>query len=298
MTELLLVPGQSPVGAWLRQSSDVRTIDERCWQLSLDGGVPLRVSAMMDDPFLLFDAPAPVTCEFAQAPQWLGWNMLLSGNAKLAFAPKPWRLRLRAEIPVNDDDDTQARIAETVAGLSAACRLLQQGSAASNDTVSTHAATDPANASRGLPVLLQEIGWPFQERASGASTVELAIRNESCRVLLEEDSSGIRAGIEFLQIHAITACARLAIAAMLLSAAGSVRFARPFATDVNDDFACGYEVKLAGGTSAGELEHALEALAVACWACKLEAQSLLDNSVAESYLAIRNFSPTLAREEF
>ena len=57
-------------------------------------------------------------------------------------------------------------------------------------------------------------------------------------------------------------------------------------------------MRLAGDTTASELEHALEALAVACWACKQEVHSLLDKSVAECYMAIRNLQPTLAREEF
>lgn len=299
MTELLLMPPRSSVAGWLRQlDPDVCALGDRRWQLNLADGVTLRISASVDDPFLLFEAPAPVTCELERAPQWLQWNAALSGNAKFALMPKPWRLRLRTEVPVDDDANIAVRIAESVTGLREACELLRSGTTPAHPTSPTFSMPNADTASHGLFALLREMGWSFQERASGAATVELAMRTEACRVLLEESPAGIRAGIELVQVNSITLSSRLAIAAMLLSAAGSVRFARPYATQADDQFVCGYEVKFAGGCTSGELEHALEALAVACWACKLEVQSLLDNSVAESYLAIRNPSPTLAKEEF
>jgi len=298
MNQLLLTPSQPAIDAWLRQSAPaVRQESERCWQLTLKNGTPLRVTAPVDDDFLIFDAPAPAPCELHQAPQWLGWNAALAGAAKFALAPNPWRLRLRAEVPIDEDANAAARIAETLRGLHDACALLNNVVASAGEILpprAAPAADDAAHTAHGLYALLRETGWSFQARAPGVAAVELAMRGESCQVLLEESSAGLRAGVELLQVDSVAPASRLAVAALLLSASGSVRLARPYATEAEDKFVCGFEVRFAGDTTAGELEHALEALAVACWACKQEVHSLLDKWVAEQYQSIRNLTPTLA----
>jgi hypothetical protein len=297
MNQLLLTQSQSALDAWLRQlAPDVRQEGDHCWQLALKYGMLLRVSAPVDDTFLLFDAPALVSCELQQAPQWLRWNATLAGNAKLALVPLPWRSRLRAEVPIADDANAAARIAETLRGLHDACALLIGGVALAGEILPPRAASaadDAPRTSGTLLALLGEMAWPFQERADGVAAVEVAMRG-GCRVLLEENAFGVRAAMELLRVDSLAPDSRLALAALLLSAGGTLRLARPYATEAEDKFVCGFEVRFAGETTAGELEHALEALAVACWACKQEVHSLLDNSVAESYLAIRNLTPTLA----
>ena len=108
----------------------------------------------------------------------------------------------------------------------------------------------------------------------------------------------MRASADFLSVSSPDGQCPLAVAVLLLSAGGALRLARPFVTNAGDQVACGFEVRFGGETTAGELEHGLEALAVAAWMCKEEALCLLDNAVRESYLAIRNLPPTLAREEY
>ena len=302
MNQLLLTQSQSSIDAWLRQSApDVEHVGDRSWQLALANGSRVRIAAPVDDPFLLFDAPAPAVSNLDQTPQWLLWNATLAGNAKIALVPRPWHLSLRAETPIDDDGNMPARIAETVRGLHQACQLLAVTLPPSEEAQparTTPVADDSAHYEASLFALLRETGWPFQERANGAATVELALRGEPSRVLLEENAAGLRAAVEFLRVDSLAANSRLAIATLLLSASGTLRLARSYAVDAEDQFTCGFEVRFAGATTAGELEHALEALAVACWACKDEVNSLLDNSVAETFMAIRNFPPTFEREEF
>jgi len=269
--------------------------------LALANGSRVRIAAPADDPFLLFDGPAPVASTLDQAPQWLSWNATLAGNAKFALVPRPWHLSLRAEMPIDDDANMPDRIAETVRGLHQACQLLAAKGASSEEPLTactTASADDSAQYEASLFALLRETGWSFQERADGAATVELALRGGPCRVLMEENAAGLRAAVEFLRVDSLEANSRLAMAALLLSVSGTLRLARPYAADAEDQFACGFEVRFAGATTAGELEHALEALAVACWACKEEVHSLLDNSVAETFMAIRNLPPTFEQEEF
>ena len=298
----LLLCGRGAIDAGLRQSAaEVIQVGDRRWQFALQTGARSPVSVSAGDSFLQFDAPVLVACELAQSPQWLRWNTTLAGNAKFALVPSPWRLRLRAELPLVDDANTSARIGEIEHGLSCACQLLEGTHPSTDDFRSdapTPMAADSGATSHGLLALLRETGWSFQERADGAAAVDFAMRGENCRMLLEENTTGLRAAVEFLRVDSPAAKSSLAIAVLLLSASGTLRLARPFAVDAEDEFTCGFEVRFAGETTAGELEHALEALAVACWACKEEVYSLLDNSAAEKFMAIRNLPPTFEPEEF
>ena len=301
MNQLLMTKRGCLLDEWLRQSApEVCQVGDRRWRVSLGNGVSACVLAPVDDTFLLFDAPAPVTCELEKTPHWLRWNAALAGNAKIALVPNPWQVKLRAEIPMDDEVNPSARIAETLHGLHDACQLLKENpSSASNprQTGPVMALDDTPIASRNLPALLRDTGWSFQERTPGVAVVELAMRGRCCRVLLEENTLGVRAAVELLRAAPLTKPSEIALAALLLGASGALRFARPYATKAEEQFTCGFEVRFAGETTASELEHALEALAVACGVCHEEVNSLLDNSVAESYLAIRNLPPTIAREE-
>lgn len=293
----LLMQSRNSIAAWLLQSApEVRELDVRRWEITFANGLQVAVAAPVDNHFLLFDAAAPVACELDEAPQWLRWNAELDGFAKIALAPGPWQVRLRAEVPIDEEADMAARIAGTLRGMQDAYQRLAH-------KVSAPAAAQPAakattsHASGSLSALLRETGWLFQERSGGVAAVEIAIRGASICVSLHELPGGAHAALELLRMDAPAAVSATAVAALLLCAGSSLRLARPFAADADGQLVCGFEVRSAGAMTAAELVHALEALVVAGWACKEEVHSLLDNAVAGSYLAIRKLSPTLAREE-
>ena len=300
MTLLLSAPASSAVCAELRRSAlSVGEVRDGLWEFVLHGSVPLHVSARLADSFLLFDAPAPSPCPLACAPRWLRWNLSLRGNAKIVLAANPWCVRLRAEVVLDADETLGPRVGESLLGLQAACQLLTQGDAGAARASLPQASVEKSPASSPpLFALLRELGRTFTERSAQVASVELPVRGGSCRVLLEEDSEGLRAEAEFLRIPSPDGQWPLAVAVLLLSAGGALRLARPFAAHAGDELACGFEVRFGGETTAGELEHGLEALAVAAWTCKEEALCLLDHAAAESYLALRNLPPTLAKEEF
>jgi len=297
MIQLLTAQCYTAIEAVLRQSSRAfaESSDGR-WQFVLAAGPPLPVTASIDAAFLLLDAPAPAEFDLEQAPRWLQWNATLPGAAKFALVPNPWRLRLRAEMPV-DDACISERIAAALLGFRNAASLLQRGPAVAEAfAVSPVAAAVPASAP-DLRVLLRETGWPFQERPDGAVSIDLALRGESCRVVIDMNAAAPRAAMELLRADLLPPASRLAVPALLLSASGSLRMSRAFAIGTDGHFACGFEVQLAGAPTAVELEFALEALAVAGWACKDELQSLLDHSVARTFLAVRNLNPLPVEEE-
>ena len=155
----------SAIADCLRQSAGgVHTAGESRWQFVLGDGVATQATARLIDDFLLFDVPTPA-CEFAQAPQWLRWNAALAGYAKIALVTNPWRLRLRAEIPVEEDANLASRVAATLAGLRDACRLLEGSQPFGKLSYEKHGLSSNDNASQphNLFTLLRETGWVFCE---------------------------------------------------------------------------------------------------------------------------------------
>ena len=286
MTRLVAAPYRAEIGGILAGWSD-GSVDcsDGLWRFVLRHGPPMRVSAALDDPFLLIEAPSRVAFDPGNAALALEWNAMLPGPAKFAIAQDPWQLLLRAEIPI-DEETIACRIANALDGLRVACTWLENNHAAQEAATARCATLAPAGPSP-LFDLLRETGWPFLERPDGTAAVELALRGEACRVQLAMDSVGLRVSLELLQAESISPRSRLALSALLLCASGSLRMSRPFASDTNGLFTCGFEVRFETTPSAFELEFALEALAVVGLECKAELHSLLDNTVAESYLAIR-----------
>jgi hypothetical protein len=299
----LVATRERAIVRWLEDSADgVVPAGNRRWHCVLRNGSPLPVSVAEEDDFLLFDAPAPAACALAQAPQLLRWSAGLDGGAKFALVPGPWRLRLRAEMAPAEDADPSFRVAEILRGIHAACLHLE-GKQMTADEVRPAptpalAERDAAPSAHGLFSLLRETCWPFQERTPGVAAVELPLRSGFCQALLEGAGHGVHGAAELLRTDAIAPVSQLAVATFLLCAGGALKLVRPYASGSDERFACGFEVRFASGPCVSELEHALGALSVACWACRDEVNSLLDLSVAESYLAIRNLPPTLEREEF
>ncbi len=300
MTLLLSAPADSDVAAvLLRLALSFRELAEGQWELTLPEPVPSPVSARLADSFLLFDAPAPAAAALTCAPLWLHWNSSLPGGAKIVLAANPWRVRLRAELVLDDDANLEARASGALLGLQVAChRLSQAETGVEAAQPSRDSSAGPLASSPRVFSLLREMGHAFTERSARVASLDLPGRRSCCRVLLEEDSMGLRASAEFLRISSPDRECPLAVAVLLLSAGGALRLARPFAAHAGDEVACGFEVRFGGETTAGELEHGLEALAVAAWTCKEEALCLLDHAAAESYLALRNLPLTLANEEY
>ena len=264
----------------------VREVGVDSWRLWCTEDPNCVLDARLSDAFLMFDAPAPVPHELSLSPSWLGWNSSFAGNAKIVLVPGPSRVRLRAELAVDADAAAALRINFALSGIREALRRL----AAPSDPPMEGSSPPVANATDAacsLGDFLREAGRSFQARSDGTLSVELPVRGDSCRASLSATTYGIRVAVDLLQADGFDPRCRLAVSVFLLSVGGVVRLVRPFAAAAGASFSCGLEVQLSSDVSAVELDHALEALAVGCWACKVEVQSLLHFSVAEQYLAIQ-----------
>ena len=171
MTLLLPSPVCSDVAAvLLRSALSLRQFDVGQWELVFPGPVPLRVSARLADAFLLFDAPTPATLELAHAPQWLRWNSSLLGSAKIVLTANPWRVRIRAELALDDDANLEARVGDSLLGLRAACELLSRDGAGVKAAPPQDSSVGLSASSPRLFSLLREKGRNFH-RAVGAACV-------------------------------------------------------------------------------------------------------------------------------
>lgn len=291
MTPTLSSRRISTVSQSLRQAiPDLAIKGPESWQVFLrDDAFPVSVALATD--FLCFDAPAPAEFALPDSLQWLEWNAALAGNAKFVLRFDPWRLHLRAEIALTDETNLSAVIGGSLHGITDAASRL------SGEPPIPRAAVEPATRVDVLS-LLRETGWTYRDRPEGAASVEIVTRGDSAKVLIEPDANGLRAAMELACVASQPASCAQALALLLLSAGGALRLARPYAQRGGDECRYGFEVRLGAGCSAQELERALDALAVAAWMCRQEVQCLLDNSMADTYLAIRQLPPLLAREEF
>ena len=269
-----------------------------CWNFTVSNGRPLPVTARIDDGFLLLDAPAGFRAGVPALPQLLEWNSDLAAAAKFALLPSPWRTRLRAEFVLDEETDLPVRLLESLNGfLGGASRL----HASDSCEAASGAALRPDNAGRSalgrIPDLLKQTGWQFQERDSGQVKVDLEARGGLCQAAVGESASGVIADVELARADSMTPSSRLAVAAFLLTLNGALRLVRGYMQQAESQIAIGLQVRFGAFPSAGEMDHALAALSVACQACARETRILLDKTVAEQYLAILDLPLTFDEKE-
>ena len=248
-----------------------------CWRLPLAAGVT--GLARIDEGWLLLDASvvecavsrtvpdeggAPRTARhFSWSP--LRLNASLPGEAKLALLAGDPAVRLRAEVPLDPDDNMRARIGGACAAFASAADLMRRASGedagAAREGAAEAMAADQASELRSL---CEEADWPFTERPDGSIAIALDVPGEFrqahvryAAVACEESSPRqVRLWVPLAGEEGIASdeCRR-AVALLLLHAGAAVRMARPAA---NESGATWFEVICPA--TAFELQHALAAL--------------------------------------
>ena len=263
----------------------------RCWDVSTSFTDTAGMSARLEGGWLLLDMPCNGTGRDRPERDLLAWNGLLAGGAKFALAPSDRTVRVRAEIPFEDDPDLHALLAEALEGFRQAQQVLREGS------ISAPAPDGPAappSASRSEPAgarladLATEVGWPFVTRSSERLAVELDGGRTFHQAILEEYSGGaIRATVELVSWDSASPESSAALAVLLLATGGLVRLARPVLEDSGAGVGARFEVRSSALRTPAWLGRALSALSVACRLCGREAAVLADAGIARDYLALR-----------
>ena len=259
------------------------------------------ISACTDDGWIELTAPVPRSLGGLLPWEALVLNGRTDSPAKLVLPSGGADLRLRAEILADEDIDVTARAQRACEGMVA---LAAAASAPPDDREQlagppTARAGEPSaaaapggrdgetGASADLRALVVDAGWPFVLRSTNVLALDLEVPFQFQQAVLEAGGAGCRARTVLLITRAPSAGSRAAISALLLTVAGNVRMVRAGAVSHEDEVTVFFEVNFSGGVSATELRHGLAALAVACRLAGREARVLMDERVAQAYLAAR-----------
>ena len=141
-----------------------------------------------------------------------------------------------------------------------------------------------------LEQLLIEAGWPFTERSEGNYMVELDGYGDFRQALVKADPDGSRrASVELAEWEAPAPASKVALAVLLLTAAGVIRMVRPVVEDFGDRMTARFEICFSPDAGSALLEQGLSSLSVACRFCGREADVLCNRRIAEKYLTVRHF---------
>jgi hypothetical protein len=265
-------------GDLLRHAPEAHQTGRGSWSVALSNGRPHLVTARLDGDWLVLDtelAPGPVALL-----DCLEWNAALGGAAKFAVVGSS--LRLRAEIPLDDDAVLGGWLGDTLAGFNSALARMHGEPACDGPA-------EPENAAgMDLAALCGEAGWRFSERSGGALAVDLGEAGEHA-LAVPQPGGGLAVQTELLCREAAEPAASQALALFLLSACGLVRMARAAARREQQICAFLFEVRFSRPPSAAGFAHALSALSVARRLCAREACALEREEIARDYLAIRGW---------
>jgi hypothetical protein len=226
---------------------------------------------------------------------FLEQNAQLPGNAK--YVLDGGSIRLRAEVPIDepavqDPDELDTLVVRSIAGLSKALDV------DTSDAVCKSALDDEADAAIdnelvSLPKLCTEAGWNFSERSEGRVSVDLDVADGALyQANVEHHPRGIRISANPNRGDPPgEEISRLAVAALMLSASGTVRMVSAVSRRSNGKPVAGhdafFQVELPATTSGATFAHSLSALSVACELCGREVRALAeDPKLARAFLEV------------
>ncbi len=167
------------------------------------------------------------------------------------------------------------------------------GSGTDQDT-NTDADQAAGTDSESWQKLVETAGWPNTVRASGRIGIPLETSTEHVQAVLEPlPGDAARVSFECATGNVTGDIGQHALAVMLLTVAGAVRWTRPVTEPDAADGPphCGWEVALSPGADEVDMQQALSVLSIAAVMTARESRLFAEESVARSYLEIRGWSP-------
>jgi hypothetical protein len=293
------------LGSLKKCAASVEQIGAGRWNFELVNGKSFAGIAQTFDEWLVLDAA--VTDRIARREMWdlLRMNSMVEGPGKFVLMPDNRSVRLRADIPLIDDeygendregesdDNLALRLSEACAGLKEAFRNFR---GQKNEHAIPQARSEDAEESSGqvLHRLCSDAGWSFTERSAGKLAVDLDARGGFYQALIEQRNGGAYVSVEVALCDALGATSRQAMSVLLLKTGALVRLARPSIEENETQIAARFEVRFATRPGAVELGHALSSLSVACSLCGREVWAIKDEGIARAYLAIAGIAADYA----
>jgi hypothetical protein len=251
---------------------------------------PTRVSARLDGDWLLLESALPEETERWTPWDLLRWNRSFAGPGKFALRPDG-RPGIRAELPLEDPSVLPGRLRGWCADLASAARLLagREGVARPVSPDAREAAGEGASALELLGPTCAAAGWSFTERSASQLRVALDLPEGYHQACIDLHPDGaLRVSVELASFDHPSRISRRALGILLLGASGMVRLVRGALLADGEAEATGlFEVRFTLPLAAGELHHALSALATAARLCGREVAALRCAPLAMTYLKVR-----------
>jgi hypothetical protein len=218
-------------------------------------------------------------------------NSALVGAAKIGLihhpsrADRQWSVEKILELPLDSSDQLGDRIARAIDDLVA-------------DSPPTFAASEETGAKPDLDELCTAAGSPGRRRGDGSVAIALELPGGlvANAQLARRGCGEVLASIDLIVVEIdVTEECRQAAGLFLLQLAGLVRLVRPALRVINDRPTLQLQSPLGLAPTSAELNHALEALSVACRMSQREIAVLLhDESIAGRWLSLRGWSAEAA----
>jgi hypothetical protein len=296
-----------PVLAALNEAvGEIQERGPRRWSFPAGPEESIEVTARIDQEWVLMDTPLTV-CEGAQWTQTKRlWNLLqanagLWGGAKFAVAGTPRAVRLRAEVPIDEDIDLAARIKNARLGIQAAlARFRRKKSGRSAGKPEPLHPAIPGSSDATLQALCTEAGWDLSERPDGVIAVRLEVEESFYQATVTRDNGGwISVWVELGNQDSWPGESWKALGVFLLQACGHLKTVRAAARHLDSGaVTAGFEVVLDPPANSEELGRAFRALSVACNLVRKEVKILREEVVGKEYLAmVRGWSSRSGRAD-
>ncbi len=267
--------------------------DSGDWSFELRNGTVLKTSVWIEDGWFIADASfskgqLPPLESRDNAWEYLKLNGNLAGGAKLVLPSKSQGLHFRGEIPLDEEFNFERRIKGLFEGFKMASDKLEK---IIEHSPSTQLTVGPRENAPDLCRLCIDAGWPFHERSEGKLAVDLDVARSFYQAIVEEEAnSGLRVFVELAVRESLPDVCRRALGQLLLRAGHWVRLARPVVQETSGKTTIRFEVLFKPAPYPEEFSQGLSALSVACRFCGKETQALLNQEIAQEYLAVTGWS--------
>jgi hypothetical protein len=260
------------------------------WIFELRNGTVLKTSARIENGWLITDASFgkghlhPLETQ-DNTWEYLKLNGNLAGGAKIVLPPKSRCLHLRGEIPLDEEFNFERRIQCLFEEFTMASDKLENKKV--EYSPGTQLTFGPRENAPGLSRLCIDAGWPFHERSEGKLAVDLEVARSFYQAIVEEEANSVlRVYVELAICESLPDVCRRALGELLLRAGHWVRLARPVVREESGKTTIRFEVLFEPAPCPEELDQGLSALSVACRFCGKETQALMNEEIAEEYLAV------------
>ncbi len=276
-----------------RCAPGLKRMDRHVWRIRPTRRRRIPIEARLEEGWIVFEGAARNGAPMKGPWELLRLNTRMPGLARLVPSSNgtvgEGSVHISAEVPVEDGVNLFERFRPTIDDLACAQVMLEgkkRGSCSGTRPITT--ASDPSNVR--LKHLCEETGWPHRMGAEGRVLVDLGVPTGFHQAVVAPLGKGAAAWVDLERTGETPAPVRQALGMLLLTIGRVIRLVRAEVEDRAADDGEGeeivrLEVRFGWAPTAGDLSHALSALATACRLCALEVRVLRDPRAAGAYLA-------------